>query len=146
MQCVKSVRWKLFLEGEAMSSQPIVVNFELTVNPATTPPPSPLQLVDGNDNPITDGETITLSDETVGTADPGQVLFTAKDGVPPYNYSITSGAIPAGDELSATTNADGSETVSISGTPEADGAANFAVTVTDSSGASVTAQVKKRKL
>ena len=115
------------------------INFSLTVNPST----SALKVVDANGNTLNDGDSVTLTPETVGVADPGQELLTVSGGTPPYNFSVVSGAIPNGDSLSSVTNADGSETVSIEGTPTAAGTATFAVQVSDSAGASKTVTAKK---
>ena len=115
------------------------INFSLTVNPST----QALKVVDGNGNVLNDGDSVTLQPQTVGVADPGQELFTVSGGTPPYNFSVASGAIPNGDSLSSVTNADGSETVSIEGTPTSAGASTFAVTVSDSAGAAKTVTAKK---
>jgi hypothetical protein len=120
------VKFTVILEGETMSQENINVN--LQVNPAI----AALTLKDANGKVLADGDTITLSPETVGTTDPGQVLFNVSGGQPPYSFALSSGAIPAGDVLSSTQNADGSETVTIAGTPSTAGANAFAVTVSDS--------------
>lgn len=121
------------------------INFSLSVNPAVTPP-TPLTLEDGNGNPLTNGESVTLTAETVGVADPGQVLFKVSGGTPPYNYEVASGSIPAGDTVAAAVNPDGSETVTLAGTPSVAGASTFAVNVADSSipVQAVTATVKRQ--
>jgi|GEM_PF-862356 len=56
--------------------------------------------------------------------------LSAANGNPPYNWSVVSGALPAGLSLDAATG-------TISGTPNAAGTFNFTVSVTDSSGSSV---------
>jgi len=131
----KAVKFKIILEGETMSQE--TINFSIVVNPSTPPPPA-LEVVDANGNPLQDGSSVTLAAETVGVADPGQTLFTVSGGVPPYTYSLASGSIPPGDELSSTQNSDGSESVILSGTPTAAGSDSFAITVTDSAGQSAT--------
>lgn len=118
------------------------INFTLIVNPATPPPPA-LVVVDANGNPLADGASVTLQPETVGVADPGQVLFTVSGGTAPYSFALASGALPAGDSLGSTVNADGSETVDLAGTPTAAGTATFAVTVNDSAGQTQTIKVRK---
>jgi len=126
----KEVRFKLelFLEGEFQMQQGL--NVTLQVNPATAPG---LVVTDANGNPLADGATVALVAETVGVADPGQVVFNVSGGTAPYNFALSSGALPAGDSLSANTNADGSETVSISGIPTVAGAAAFSLAISDSS-------------
>jgi hypothetical protein len=64
----------------------------------------------------------TLLSGTSGTAY-AQVL-TASGGTPAYTWSITSGGLPAGLTLAATTGV-------VSGTPTSTGTSNFAVTVSD---------------
>ena len=113
------------------------LNFALTVNPSTPPPPA-LVVTDANGNPLADGANVTLTAETVGVADPGQVLFKVSGGVPPYNYALTAGSVPPGDQLQNVQNPDGSETVTISGTPTAAGSAQFSIQVSDSAGQSQT--------
>ena len=61
----------------------------------------------------------------------------ATGGTTPYHWSISSGSLPAGLTLSATTGA-------ISGTPTASGSSNFTVKVTDST--SPTAQTATKSL
>jgi hypothetical protein len=130
----KPVQFKLTLEGEVMSQE--VITFSLSVNPPV-PPPSPLVVVDANGNPLADGAAVTLKDETVGVAD-SQVLLTVSGGVPPYTVAVSAGALPPGDSLSTATNADGSQTTSLAGTPTTAGPTSFGLTVSDSAGASAT--------
>jgi large repetitive protein len=67
-------------------------------------------------------DTQTLSAATAGTV--YSQPLTASGGTPPYAWSISAGALPAGLSLNAT---DGS----ISGTPTAGGPARFTVQITD---------------
>lgn len=77
--------------------------------------------------------TISLPAGTKGTAYPAtQILATG--GTPPYTWSITSGSLPPGLSLAAGTGA-------ISGTPTATGSTVFTVVVTDSAGATASAQL-----
>lgn len=115
------------------------INFLLSVNPSVPA----LLVVDASGNVLADGASITLQPETVGVVDPGQTLFTVSKGVVPYNFALASGSIPTGDTLTSTQNADGSETVTIEGTPTTAGASSFAVTISDSAGNSVTVNAKK---
>jgi hypothetical protein len=139
------MRGKLILvleEVDFMSSE--TINFAITVSAASPPPPPPppaLTVVDANGNPLVDGSNVTLQPETVGVEDPGQNLFTVSGGVPPYNYA-PSGSIPAGDSLSTITNADGSQTVELSGTPTEAGTVNFSIVVSDSASQSMTIGAK----
>ncbi len=59
--------------------------------------------------------------------------FAALAGVPPYTWSVSAGALPAGLTLNASTGV-------LSGTPTASGTQNFTIQVTDNSKASVTKQ------
>jgi hypothetical protein len=61
---------------------------------------------------------------TVGSA--YSQSFSTSGGTPPFTYAITAGALPAGLSLSSSG--------TLSGTPTAQGTANFTVTVTDSGG------------
>jgi hypothetical protein len=70
---------------------------------------------------------LSLADGVEG--DPYNQTFSASQGVSPYTYSITSGALPSGLTLA---------TGVISGTPTTSGTFNFSVQVTDANGVSVT--------
>jgi large repetitive protein len=111
----------------------ITGNFTVTVAP-TTPPPNPLTMTPQGGN---------LPGETQGTADQGDTVAQISGGTGPYTYQITGGSLPPGMSLQETQNADGSSTVTIEGTPTQSGAFSFALTVTDSAGASATLQAKK---
>ena len=67
----------------------------------------------------------TLPDATLNTAYTSGVAGTG--GVGPYTFAVTSGALPAGLTLNATTGA-------ITGTPVGGGTATFTITATDSQG------------
>ncbi|HVN21203.1 MAG TPA: putative Ig domain-containing protein [Dongiaceae bacterium] len=67
--------------------------------------------------------TTNLATATQGTA--YNQSLTATGGTPPYTYAITSGALPSGLALKATSGA-------ITGTPSSSGTFSFTVTVTDS--------------
>lgn len=58
-------------------------------------------------------------------------ILTANGGTPPYNWTISAGALPPGLTL-------GSATGVISGTPTTAGASSFTVVVSDSTGATAT--------
>jgi hypothetical protein len=66
--------------------------------------------------------TASLPGGQIGTA--YQVLLAASGGTAPYTWSLSSGSLPPGLTLSATT---------VSGTPTAAGASSFVLYVTDSS-------------
>ncbi|WP_174990110.1 IPT/TIG domain-containing protein [Pandoraea aquatica] len=73
--------------------------------------------------------SMTLSPTTLTTPVAGQAYsqtFTVSGGVAPYNYTITSGALPAGLTLNPTSGV-------LSGTPTSTGTSTFTVTVKDSS-------------
>ena len=73
--------------------------------------------------------TATLPSGTAGTAYSNPM--TATGGTPAYTWSITTGTLPAGLTLAATTGI-------ISGTPSASGTYNFTATVTDSGSPALT--------
>ena len=68
--------------------------------------------------------TTSLPDATVGTA--YSQTLGASGGTPPYTWAVTTGTLPAGLALNATTGV-------ISGTPTAVATSSFTVTVTDAS-------------
>ncbi|PJJ19003.1 uncharacterized protein YhjY with autotransporter beta-barrel domain [Janthinobacterium sp. 67] len=75
------------------------------------------------------GPTITIAPSTVPAATLGTTYsqnVTAANGIAPYTYAISAGALPAGVSLNTATGA-------LSGTPMAGGVFNFTVRATDSS-------------
>ncbi|HET7306683.1 MAG TPA: putative Ig domain-containing protein [Gammaproteobacteria bacterium] len=75
------------------------------------------------------GATITLSPTSLPTATPEQSYsqtLRASGGTAPYRYTITSGSLPAGLSLNASTGV-------LSGTPTKSGSFTFTATATDSS-------------
>lgn len=84
----------------------------------------------------------TLPDETVGVAVAGDLVTTVSGGQPPYTFAISAGSLPPGMSLAATSNPDGSETITIEGTPTQAGSGSFDLTVTDAAGATKTASSK----
>jgi len=87
--------------------------YSLTVNP----PPS-----------------ITTTSLTGGTANSSYTLtLQATGGTPPYTWTVSAGALPAGITLNSATG-------QIGGKPTASGTANFAIQVTDANGAAASAQ------
>jgi hypothetical protein len=89
-----------------------------------------------------------LPQETVGTP-VSDLVTVVSGGEPPYTFSITDGATPDGVELNSETNADGTETITLDGTPTTAGDFSFTLDVEDSSTppqkASVKAAVKSKK-
>jgi len=133
----KPICFTLALEGEIMSQE--TLNFTLAVNGGGGG--NPLVVVDANGAVLADGATVPLAAETVGTANPGEKLFTVSGGVAPYTFAVSAGAVPPGMDLTSTVNPDGSETVSLEGTPTtANATATFSVTVSDAAGATLTAR------
>lgn len=77
-----------------------------------------------------DVPTLTLTPATLPVATQGiaySQALTASGGIAPYSFTVTTGALPAGLVLNTSTGV-------ISGTPTASGSANFAITVSDSTG------------
>ncbi len=74
-----------------------------------------------------------LGGGTVGVA--YSVTLTQTGGVSPYTWTVTTGALPAGLSLNASTG-------TITGTPTAAGSPNFTVTLTDSGSPALTTTVK----
>ena len=103
------------------------VTFTVTVK-SSTPPPNPLVITPPGGQ---------LPDETVGTGVNDKVADIS-GGQPPYDVQVTKGALPSGTNLNSTTNADGSETLTLEGTPDTPGNVSFDLTVTDAAGASAT--------
>ncbi|HET7369382.1 MAG TPA: putative Ig domain-containing protein [Gammaproteobacteria bacterium] len=79
------------------------------------------------------GATLTLLPSSLPAAHFGQAYsetLTASGGTAPYNFSVTSGSLPTGMALDASTG-------ELSGTPVAAGTFSFRITATDSYGQSV---------
>jgi hypothetical protein len=98
---------------------PVQVTPSAAPSPSPEPTPSPAALA------IT-GAPFHSGEVGLGYA---SVSLAATGGLPPYSWSISSGALPAGLKLSVDT---------VSGFPTAAGSFSFAVHVTDSAGAAVT--------
>jgi hypothetical protein len=124
------------ISGDIMANE--TINFSISVNPAA----KPFAIVDANGNPLNDGDSVTLEPQTVGV-DSSQTLLTVSGGTPPYSFSVSSGAVPDGDSLNSTENSDGSETVTLDGTPTTPGASTFALAISDSAGATAKVTAKK---
>ena len=92
----------------------------------------------------TSGGAVTLYQNTELSTD--ELTFTASGGVAPYNWTLTSGTLPAGMSLSA---AEGAQ-VKITGKPTAAGSSTFTLTATDKNNkkasATVTVTVKAADL
>lgn len=82
-----------------------------------------------------------LPDEAVGVA-ANDVVTVISGGKAPYSFEVSAGAVPDGMQLFSEDNADGSETITIEGTPTTAEDSSFDLTVTDADGASVTAKAK----
>lgn len=108
----------------------ITGNFTVTVQPST-PPPSPLAM---------DPQGGNLPAETVGVSvnDP---VCKVSGGQAPYNFSVDAGTLPPGLQLVSEVLADGSEQISVQGTPTQSGAFSFTLTVTDAAGATASTTV-----
>lgn len=100
----------------AGANGPVIVPLTLT------PPPSTLQA------PLA-VSTTSLADGTVGSA--YSLSLNATGGTAPYTWAVSTGALPAGLNLSAAG--------VISGTPTAAGTASFTVSATDSAAGAATA-------
>lgn len=120
-----------FLKGNKMAS--VTATFTLTVNPGSTGPALALTPNGG-----------ALPSETVGTAVTGDVVGIVTGGTAPYSFAVTNGALPGGMSLGSTTNADGSETIDIEGTPTDAGDFSFDLTVTDATGSSASLSARRK--
>jgi hypothetical protein len=106
---------------------PSTANFTVTVTDSETPTAKTatanLTIVV---NPAVVVTTNSLPAGVIGTAYPGATL-AATGGISPYTWAVTTGSLPAGLSLNATTGV-------ISGTPSGTftGTTNFTITVTDS--------------
>ena len=103
------------------------VSFTVTVTDAETPTAKTatanLSIVV---NPAVSVTTSSLPAGVIGTAYPAGTMLQAAGGVSPYTWAVTTGSLPAGLTLNASTGA-------ISGTPSGTftSTTNFTVTVTD---------------
>ncbi len=101
--------------------------FTINATDSGTPPQTASQQFQGA---VTNALTVTCNlsgPEPVGVVYAG--TCTATGGTAPYKWAISAGSLPAGISLSNTN----SQTVTISGTPSAAGAYQFAISATDSS-------------
>lgn len=81
-----------------------------------TPPPAPLTIT----------TSATLANAAVGTT--ASITLTASGGMPPYQWAVSSGNLPAGLTLDPSG--------ALSGAPTTAGSYTFAISVTDSAGSS----------
>jgi hypothetical protein len=80
--------------------------------------------------------TTTLPSGSLGVA--YSATMTASGGLAPYSWSVTSGTLPAGLSLGASTGV-------ISGTPTAAGSSTITITVTDSYGSLARVKMRTKK-
>ena len=124
-------KFKFHIEGELEMNQ----SATFTVSVASAGP-APLTLTpDGG----------SLPPETVGVAVSGDVVTVVSGGVAPYGFAVTGGAVPDGMSLESETNADGTETVTLTGTPTTAGDFSFDLQVTDSAPTPATVTVRAVK-
>lgn len=93
-------------------------------------------------NPVLTPNGGALGEAAVGVA-VDETVTVVSGGTPPYSFAVTAGAVPDGLALNSVVNPDGTETVTIDGTPTTAGDASFELTVTDAAGATAKASVKK---
>ena len=101
---------------------PFTVQLADSATPPDTPVSKPFVITIGAGLTITTGAT--LPNATVGIA--YSQTLAAAGGIPPYTWSITTGALPANLSLSSGG--------AITGTPNASGTASFTVKVSDTTG------------
>lgn len=124
------MHFKICFEGDVEPMSTVTGSFTVTVATAA----NPLTMTPQGGN---------LPNETVGVPVTGDIVATVSGGTAPYTFSITGGTLPPGMSLASTQNADGSETITIEGTPTQSGAFSFNLTVVDAAGTSVTLAAKK---
>jgi large repetitive protein len=121
------MHFKICIEGDLPVGATVTGSFSVTVNPAATP----LTVTPSS---------ATLPDETVGVADAGDTVAVISGGVPPYTVGNPQN-LPPGMNLAV--EPDG-VTIVIEGTPTTAGSFSGSYSVTDSSGASANAQLRKQ--
>jgi hypothetical protein len=125
---MEEFHYKVCIEGDLPMDQQAT----FTVTVGSTPPPPPLTLTpDGG----------ALDQLTVGVA-ASEVVTVVSGGTSPYNFAISSGAPPDGMTLNTESNVDGSETITLDGTPSTVGDFSFDLDVTDSASTPQQAKVK----
>src|SRR5215472_5255424 len=90
--------------GEVRIVANITGNFTVVINPGGG---QPLAM-----NP--QGGNLPALTQGVQSSTP---VCAVSGGVAPYSFQVTGGSVPPGLSLTATTNADGSESISLDGTP-----------------------------
>jgi hypothetical protein len=112
----------LVFRGESMP-QTVKITVTLNINPAAPPPPPPL---------VASPATVSLPDETVGTAVTNVPVATVSGGTPPYQPPVVDPASPNPLPPGLSFAIDGSGNVTVSGTPGAAGSGTFVLDVSDS--------------
>jgi hypothetical protein len=118
--------------GGAISGTPTAVstsNVLIRVSDSNTPPFTAdkaftVDIILPPGQPVSISTASPLPSGITGTPYSLQPLLTATGGVPPYNWSVISGSLPAGLTLNG---------ANITGTPSTAGTSNFTIRVTDSS-------------
>lgn len=103
--------------------QTVQITVNLNINPAAPPPPPTL---------VAAPSSVSLPDETVGTAVSGVAVATVSGGTPPYGQPVVDPASPNPLPPGLTFSTDASGNVTVSGTPTNAGSGTFVLDVTDS--------------
>jgi hypothetical protein len=130
------MKYSICLEGDIEPMSVITATISFLVNAATV----------GSNLLFTPNPDLVA--DTEGVADSGQILGEVTGGTAPYTFAAAG--VPAGMTLAQEPDADGTGTdVVISGTPTVGDAASspysIVLTITDSAGASLTANVSPKK-
>lgn len=122
------------VDGAVTSNMAVVPTSDGVINAFATSPTQLLLDVSGYFAVPPPLAVLTPSLPAATAGSPYTATLTAGGGIPPYSWSISSGLLPAGLSLNASTGG-------ISGTPSGNGISEFTVKVTDSESVTATANL-----
>lgn len=133
-----AVKWSASsgaISSAGLFTAPVVSSSkQVTVTATSSADPKALASASVNVGASTSGTTLTITTSSVPDATVGSsysASLSATGGQAPYQWNVSSGSLPGGISLDATTG-------NFSGTPVADGTFNFVAQVTDSTSAQAT--------